>query len=86
MVSAVSSVEGLDVVTLLSSAGPTTIVLFGLLALAKGWVVFSRELAKRDERIKELESERDEFKGMAFRLLDVGERITSSAEQRRDRP
>ena len=36
----------------------------------------------RDKRILQLEVERDEYKQMAFRALNVGERVVSVAEAR----
>ncbi len=58
------------------------IVLFGIFifALLKRWLILPREIDEKDKRIMQLETERDEFKVMAFDALNIGERITSQYE------
>ena len=68
--------------SVLADASPALMLAIFILALSRGWLVLPRELENRDKRIVELGAERDEYKRMAFRALDVGERITTVAEER----
>jgi len=72
----------LDIAGALAEASPAVIFIALILALLKGWLVLPRELADRDKRIVELEAERDEYKTMTFRALQVGERGVAVAEGR----
>lgn len=80
-----NAAEGVDFANLLASASPVTLIALFVIALLKRWLILPREIDEKDKRIDQLESERDEYKGMAFRALDIGERITSATEQHRDR-
>lgn len=74
--------EGLDLANLIASASPVTLIALFVVALLRRWLILPREIDEKDKRIDQLESERDEYKGMAFRALDIGERVTSAAEHR----
>lgn len=65
---------------LIANASP--VALFGLFiaSLLKGWLVLPRELQARDKRIIELARERDEFKAMAYKTLNISERFVSVTE------
>lgn len=75
---------GMDLANILTNASPIGLFAIFVVALLRRWLILPREIDEKDKRIAQLESERDEYKGMAFRALDIGERITSATEQRRD--
>jgi cell division protein FtsL len=72
----------LDFAGTLAGASPALMLAIFIVALLRRWLVLPRELDQRDQRIAELEKERDEFKTMALRALNVGERVVSVAEDR----
>lgn len=72
----------MDVATSMASLSPPVMLAVALLAFLRGWVVMPREIDRRDAQIAELEKERDEYKIMLFRALDVSERITAAVEER----
>jgi cell division protein FtsL len=74
--------DGLGWAELLSSASPALMLAIFIIALVMGKIVLPREVENRDKRIMQLEVERDEYKQMAFRALQVGERVVSVAEAR----
>jgi cell division protein FtsL len=74
--------SGFEWATVLSSASPALMLAIFILAMAAGKIILPREVASRDKRILQLEVERDEYKQMAFRALNVGERVVSVAEAR----
>lgn len=71
-----------DFATFLADASPAVMLAIFILALLKRWLVLPRELDDRDKRVVELEGERDEYKNIAFRALNVGERVASAVEDR----
>jgi cell division protein FtsL len=73
---------GLDYAGLLSSASPALMLAIFIVALSTRRLILPRELDNCEKRVRELEGERDEFKAMAFRALNVGERVVSVAEER----
>jgi hypothetical protein len=73
---------GLEWTEVLSSASPIGMLAIFIGALATGKLILPREVENRDKRILQLEVERDEYKQMAFRALNVGERVVSVAESR----
>ena len=75
----------IDLLSLLTNASAPALFAIFIVALLRRWLILPREIDEKDKRIAQLESERDEYKGMAFRALDIGERITSTTEQHRDR-
>lgn len=72
----------LDFAGTLADASPALMLAIFIIALLRRWLVLPRELDDRDRRIGELERERDQFKTMTFRLLNVGERVVGAAEER----
>jgi hypothetical protein len=72
----------LDFAGTLADASPALMLAIFIIALLRRWLVLPRELDDRDRRIAELERERDQFKTMTFRLLNVGERVVGAAEER----
>jgi cell division protein FtsL len=66
----------------LSSASPAFMLAIFIVALSTRRLILPREIDDRDKRILQLEVERDEYKQMAFRALNVGERVVSVAESR----
>lgn len=70
-------------VDLLASASPIGLFAIFIVALLRRWLVLPRELDECQKRIGELERERDEYKRMVLKTLDLGERLTS--ERERDR-
>jgi hypothetical protein len=72
----------LDAASAFADASPAVIFIVFIIALLRGWLVLPRELDDRDKRITELETERDEYKLMAFRAVGLGERVVSAAEER----
>ena len=74
--------SGFDWAGVLSTASPAFMLAIFILALSTRRLVLPRELDERDKRILQLEAERDEYKQMAFRALNVGERVVSVAEAR----
>lgn len=72
----------LDFAGTLAGASPALMLAIFIIALLRRWLVLPRELDDRDRRIAELERERDQFKTMTFRLLNVGERVVGAAEER----
>lgn len=76
--------SGVDLLSLLTNASAPGLFAVFVVALLRRWLILPREIDEKDKRIAQLESERDEYKGMAFRALDIGERITSATEQHRD--
>lgn len=77
--------DGVDLANLIASASPVSLIALFVVALLKRWLVLPREVDEKDKRIAQLEGERDEYKAMAFRALDIGERVTTATEQHRDR-
>jgi cell division protein FtsL len=75
-------VTGFQWAEVLSSASPALMLAIFILALSTRRLILPREIDDRDKRILQLEVERDEYKQMAFRALNVGERVVSVAEQR----
>lgn len=75
-------VSGFQWAEVLSSASPAFMLAVFIIAMVAGKIVLPREVDSRDKRILQLEVERDEYKQMAFRALNVGERVVSVAEQR----
>jgi cell division protein FtsL len=73
---------GFEWAELLSSASPAFMLAIFIVALSTRRLILPRELDDREKRILQLEVERDEYKQMAFRALNVGERVVSVAEQR----
>jgi cell division protein FtsL len=74
--------SGFQWAEVLSSASPAFMLAIFIIAMSMGKIVLPREVESRDKRILQLEVERDEYKQMAFRALNVGERVVSVAEQR----
>lgn len=74
--------NSVDLVNLLSTASPVVLFAAFIVALLKRWLILPREIDEKDKRIQQLESERDEFKHMAYQALDIGERITSATENK----
>ena len=74
--------NGFEWAGLLSSASPALMLAIFILALSTRRLILPREIDDRDKRILQLEVERDEYKQMAFRALNVGERVVSVAEAR----
>lgn len=74
--------NGFEWASVLSTASPALMLAIFILAMAAGKIVLPREVENRDKRILQLELERDEYKQMAFRALNVGERVVSVAEAR----
>lgn len=74
--------NGFEWASLLSSASPALMLAIFILALSTRRLILPREIDDRDKRILQLEVERDEYKQMAFRALNVGERVVSVAESR----
>lgn len=72
-----------ETATLLANASPALMLAIFIIALLKRWLVLPRELDGRDQRIKDLEKERDEYKHMAFRAVGLSERVVSVAEEQR---
>ena len=66
----------------IGSASPAVMLAMFIIALIRRWFVLPRELDQCQKRIAELEKERDEYKVMLFRALDVSERITTAVEER----
>ena len=64
------------------TASPAVMLAMFIIALVRRWFVLPRELDQSLKRIAELEKERDEYKVMLFRALDVSERITTAVEER----
>lgn len=75
--------SGFQWVEILSSASPAFMLATLIIALSTRRLILPRELDERDKRILQLEVERDEYKQMAFRALQVGERVVSVAERDR---
>ena len=75
-------VSGFQWAEVLSSASPAFMLAILIFALSTRRLVLPRELDERDKRILQLEVERDEYKQMAFRALNVGERVVSVAESK----
>ena len=74
--------SGFDWASVLSTASPAFMLAVFIIAMVAGKIVLPREVESRDKRILQLEVERDEYKQMAFRALNVGERVVSVAEAR----
>lgn len=53
-----------------------------IVALVKRWLILPRELDEARTRVEELKGERNEFKGLLYRALNIGERAASFAEDR----
>lgn len=73
---------GFEWAGVLSTASPAFMLAIFIIALSTKRLILPRELDARDKRILQLEVERDEYKQMAFRALNVGERVVSVAEAR----
>lgn len=72
--------SAIDVATLLADASPAVMFALFIFALLRGWLVLPREVTLRDKRIAELEAERNEYRLMTFRALNVGERVAAVVE------
>ena len=70
------------IVETIGNASPAVMLAMFIMALIRRWFVLPRELDQSYKRIVELEKERDEYKAMLFRALDVSERITAAVEER----
>ena len=75
--------EPLDFIGLVTNTSPIGMTALFIFALLRRWLILPRELDMRDERVKELEAERDEYKEMAFRALNVGEYMATQTEGKR---
>lgn len=73
----------MELVNFLSNASPIALISLLAVALLRRWLVLPRELDEKSIRIRELEMERDEYKDMVFRALNVGERIADASEKGR---
>lgn len=83
MVASSSGTEGFtSLAEVIGNASPAVMLAMFILALVRRWFVLPRELDQAYKRIAELEQERDEYKAMLFRALDVSERITAAVEER----
>ena len=67
---------------LLSNASPALMLALFIVALQRRWLVLPREIDYRDQRIVELEQERDEYRGMVFQALKLGETVVEAANDR----
>jgi hypothetical protein len=74
-----------EITNVLTTASPVGLFAMFIVALLKRWLILPREIDEKDKRITQLEAERDEYKSMAYRALDIGERITSATEHRTNR-
>ena len=66
----------------LTTASPVGLFAIFIIALLRRWLVLPREVDERDKRIRELEHERDEYKNMVLKTLELGERLTDERERR----
>ena len=66
----------------IGNASPAVMLAMFIIALIRRWFILPRELDQSYKRIAELEKERDEYKDMLFRALNVSERITAAVEER----
>lgn len=71
----------LEFLDLFANASPIGMTALFIFALLKRWLILPREVDIRDERVKELEAERDEYKEMAFRALNVGEYMAANQSE-----
>ena len=62
-------------------SGPAVTALV-VMALVKGWLILPRELNTAEKRIEELKGERNEFRNLLYKALNIGERAASAAEDR----
>lgn len=74
--------QGVELAQLLTNSSPVFLFSLFIVALLKRWLVLPREVDDKAQRVRELEAERDEYKDMAFRALNIGERIVSASENR----
>jgi hypothetical protein len=65
----------------LASASPAVMLALFIFALLKRWLLLPRELDAMEKRFAEVVSERDEYKAMLFRALNIGERAVTVAER-----
>ena len=66
----------------IGNASPAVMLAMFIIALIRRWFILPRELDQSYKRIAELEKERDEYKDMLFRALNVSERLTAAVEER----
>lgn len=66
----------------LAELSPPAMLAVFIFALLRRWVILPRELDEANSRIEELKGERNEFKTLAFRALNVGERVATVVEDR----
>ncbi len=71
-----------DLLSVLSSASPIVLISLFVAVLLKGGLVLPREVERRDKELAEAKLERDEYKNMAFKLANIGERVTTAVEGR----
>lgn len=72
----------LDALSPLAEASPAVMLAGFVVALWRRWLILPRELDCCQQRVVELEAERDEWKSTALNALGVAERVTTAAERR----
>lgn len=75
-------IPGMDIAGTLASASPALMLAIFIIALSTKRLILPRELDVANARILELEKERDEYKHMAFRTLELGERAVGAVGER----
>lgn len=70
-----------DAAQFVADAGPTLLIVLGGLALLTGKVILPRELKAAQQRADEYRQERDEFKALTLRSVNVAERAAHIAER-----
>lgn len=70
------------ILELLPEAGATGLLVFFIVAVSKGWVIFKREYDLMLHRLRELERERNDWRELALRGTDLAEGL-AQVQQRR---
>lgn len=70
-----------SIVELLSKGGVVTLLVAGVYAMIRGWLMLPRERDAYIKRITQLEAECDKWEAMSLRLLNVSDNATSTAKQ-----
>lgn len=70
------------ILKLIPQAGATGLLVFFIVAVSKGWIIFKREADSMLDAVKALEKERNDWRELALRGTDLAEGL-AQVQQRR---
>jgi hypothetical protein len=70
------------ILDLIPSAGATGLLVFFIVAVSKGWIMFKREVDTLLATISALEQERNDWRDLALRGTDLAEELTKVSQRK----